>query len=325
MKQRLFYLMMVCCCASLVSCSSGDDGSIKLPDEVEQPDDNGEGDEEDEWTKIERVTVVSEDLKAAGASTRTSFTLESDRLAFAWAAGDEIGIIPLVVEAESQVKMTLVAGSGEKTATFTGGGWALRSDVTYVAYYPYQLEATTSGITFSYAGQLQTGNASLAHLGTHDFMATMPTSAVEEALNFTFKHLNAVAQFNLTLPVAVTVDKLTLTCNEAELWTSAQLTFTNEGYRYDAITKEYRLSMTIDGITTTEANPKVTLYMNLPPVDLSNKTTYIVLHGTNNRVYQGTLVPKALESGKAYRFDASLIDATMEANIDTPDFSQSEI
>ena len=319
MKYTFYYLMAALCCGLFVGCSSG---SVALPDEPDNPETPGN---EQTWTKIERVHVTADDVQSGMPSTRTSFTLDANKLNFSWSVGDEIGIIPLISEAESQVKMTLVTGSGEKNATFTGGGWALRSDVTYMAYYPYQMEATTSGNTFSYAGQLQTGNASLAHLGTHDFMVTMPTSAVEEALNFTFKHLNAVAQFNLTLPIAVTVDKLTLTCNEAELWTSAQLNFTNEGYNYDANTKDYRLSMALDGIVTTEANQMVTLYMNLPPVDLSNKTTYIVLHGTNNRVYQGILVPKTLESGKAYRFDATLIDATMEANIDTPDFSQSEI
>ena len=327
MKNRLYYLLVVACCGVLTGCSSG---SVDEPDMPDNPDTPGD---EQTWTKIDRVQVSAEDVQSGMASTRTSFTLDPDKLNFSWSAGDEIGIFPRTYTNSSQVKMTLSSGSGEKNAVFTGNGWAMRSDVQYMAYYPYREGVeSSSAINLTFDGQHQNGNGSLAHLGQYDYMVAEPTSPVNEALNLSFKHINAVAQINLTLPVAVSVDKLTLTCGSNVLWKTAWLEFysLDEGegasYLYEPETTDYRLSMTLENIETTAANQVVTLYMTLPPVDLSGCMLLVDLHGTNGRSYQGALSSRKLESGKAYRFDATLVDATMEtSDVDTPDFTESEI
>lgn len=328
MKYKFYYLSAVFCCGLLVGCSSG---SVALPDEPDNPETPGN---EQTWTKIERVHVTADDVQSGMPSTRTSFTLDANKLNFSWSTGDEIGIFPRTFTNSSQVKMTLKTGNGEKNAIFTGNGWAMRSDVQYMAYYPYRDGVeSSSAINLTLTGQHQHGNGSLSHLGLHDYMIAEPTSPVDEALNLSFKHLNAVAQINLTLPVAVTVDKLTLTCSANILWQTAWLEFysLDEGdgehaYIYEPETTDFRLSMTLDNITTTEANQMVTIYMSLPPVDLSGTTLLVDLHATNGRTYQGILTARKLESGKAYRFDATLADATMEtSDVDTPDFTESEI
>lgn len=328
MNNRLYALMVAVCCGALVACSSGG------VNEPETPDDPNAPGNEQTWTKIDRVKVSAEDVKSGMTSTRTYFTLDTDQLNFYWSAGDEIGIFPRTYTNSSQVKMTLSTGSGEKNAVFTGNGWAMRSDVQYMAYYPYRDGVeSSSAINLSFTGQHQNGNGSLNHLGRYDYMIAEPTSPVNEALNLSFKHLNVVAQINLTLPVALTVDKLTLTCSEHILWHTAWLEFFsldegdgNHAYIYEPETTDYRLNMTLENITTTQPNQMVTLYMTLPPVDLSGTNLLVDLHATNGRSYQGVLSSRKLESGKAYRLDATLVDATMQtSDVDTPDFTQSEI
>lgn len=328
MKNSLYYFMAAVCCGALVGCSSGG------VNESEMPDDSNAPDNEQTWTKIDRVKVSAEDVQSGMTSTRTSFTLDTDKLNFYWSAGDEIGIFPRTYTNSSQVKMTLSTGTGAKDAVFTGNGWAMRSDVQYMAYYPYEDGVeSSSAINLSFTGQHQNGNGSLSHLGRYDYMIAEPTSPVNEALNLSFKHLNAVAQINLTLPEALTVDKLTLTCSKNILWHTAWLEFysLDEGdrehaYIYEPETTDYRLSMTLANITTTQANQMVTIYMTLPPVDLRGSTLFVDLHATNGRSYQGVLSSRKLESGKAYRLDATLADTTMEtSDVDTPDFTQSEL
>ena len=171
----------------------------------------------------DRASLRQDILSGNARDTRTAFELESTKLTFKWAEGDRIGIFPLGVEGQNdQVSLTIHSGAGSNQATFSGGGWALRTDMTYAAYYPYQLSSAEQAVTdteilFSYEHQCQTGNATLTHLGKHDFMATVGTVAANRSqgteapedwvLNFDFFHMNCVAQLNLVLPKAVAVEK----------------------------------------------------------------------------------------------------------------------
>lgn len=285
------------------------------------PDEPGNG-----ATSIRQVTVVAQDVLPQGVNTRTNFELGADKLTFSWTEGDKIGVVPLTAEAESQVGLTITSGAGQKSAQFTGGGWALRTDISYVAYYPFDDNANTlSQVTFSYDGQQQTGNASLAHLGTHDFMYAASTAAADEALTFQFAHLSSIAQLNLTLPAAATLTKLTLRCNDPLLPHSATLSLTDGIFTPVAESCDHTLQLALTDIGTTAAGQTVTCYMNLPPIDMNGHTVYVILHSADRRIYQGTLLSKQLQPGRAYRFDATLVDATTSADIDAPSFGEEPI
>ena len=341
MMHRLLAGVAALSCCVWTARSSKEEDIPQLPTNPEQPP----------LAKIEQVSVKARDILAGNAHTRTAFELESTKLTFKWAEGDKIGIFPLNTdEGSDQVSLTIHSGAGTNQATFTGGGWALRTDVTYAAYYPYQLATAEQGvanteIVFGYEGQCQIGNASLTHLGMHDFMATIGTAAVNKAqdteapedwaLDFDFYHLNSVAQFNLTLPVAVAVDKLTLRCNEAIFWQKGKLNLASgsvpaEGgvpvFSYEMQGEAVgQMEMELKEVSTPELDKTLTFYMNLPPIDIQGHQVYVVLHGTNNKVYQGLLASKTMVSGKAYRFDATLVDVTVNSTIDSPPFGSEDI
>lgn len=317
MIHKLFLGITALVCCGLMACSSQEDEPVLLPTDPDNPS----------VTNIEAVTVKAADILSGNAATRTAFELQSDKLAFSWAEGDRIGIFPCTTEGNSQVALDIHSGAGSKNATFTGGGWALRTDIAYVAYYPYDLNGTNSEILFSYEGQCQTGNASLAHLGKHDLMATVATSAVDGALNFDFAHLNSFAQLNLTLPVNAAFTALTLQCNDAIFWKTGKLNLSSEtAYDY-AISGEAvnRLRMELKDVNTTADVKTLTLYMNLPPIDMSGHQVFVILHSSDNKVYQAPLVSKTMVQGKAYRFDATLVDVTVNSTIDSPPFKDEVI
>lgn len=342
MRHKLLAGMLAWVCCALVACSSQEEDIPLLPIDPEQPP----------VAKIEQVSVKAKDILSGNArDTRTAFELESTKLTFKWAEGDRIGIFPLGVEGQNdQVSLTIRSGAGTNQATFSGGGWALRTDMTYAAYYPYQLSSAEQAVTdteilFSYEHQCQTGNATLTHLGKHDFMATVGTVAANRSqgteapedwvLNFDFFHMNCVAQFNLVLPKAVAVDKLSLRCDDPIFWQKGRLNLTGGFMPAEGDTPVFDYAMQGDAVRvmemelkeigTTEQNKTLTLYMNLPPVDMQGHQVYVVLHGTDNRVYQGLLPSKAMVSGNAYRFDATLQDVTVSSDIDSPPFSPEEI
>lgn len=311
-KRSLFYASILLCSLFLKACSSSGDEPM-LPEE------------EDPVPPSQAVKVVNmhaDHILSGNGGSRTAFTLDTDKLKFAWAAGDKVGVWP-TDGSSSQVEFTISSGAGESSAKFNGGAWALKEEVQYAAYYPFNVsnnESNNSNIRFSYEGQAQTGNGSLAHLGTHDLMATHATTAVEGELNFKFKHVNSVAQLRLTVPAAATFTSVSVRCDEEIFARVGNLDLSGENYAWSIHEATNQLSMTLSEVATNQANGEVICYMMLPPVDMSGKTVYVILHSSDNKVYQGQLVSRKLDSGKAYSFSATLVDVTVSTEVDSPDF-----
>lgn len=311
-KRSLLYASILLCSLVLKACSSSGDEPL----------------EEDPIHPSEAVKVVmmsADNILSGNGSSRTSFTLESDKLKFAWAEGDKIGVCP---SEGTQIAFTIKSGAGQNTAKFDGGAWALRETETYAAYYPYDVANAANSnaeIRFSYEGQCQTGNASLDHLGTHDLMATHATNAVDGELNFQFKHLNCVAQMRLTVPVAATFTTLTVMCNEEIFAKVANLDLSGSEYAYSAYETTNQLQMTLTDIASTEDAKELVFYMMLPPTDMAGKTVNVVLRSDDDKVYQGQLAPKTMQAGYAYSFAATLTDVTVSQMVTSPNFGSSEI
>ena len=176
-----------------------------------------------------------------------------------------------------------------------------------------------------YEGQAQTGIGALAHLGTHDLMATHATTAVEGELNFKFKHVNSVAQLRLTVPAAATFTSVSVRCDEQIFAKVGNLDLSGAEYAWSIHEATNQLSMTLAEVATNQANGEVICYMMLPPVDMSGKTVYVILHSSDNKVYQGQLVSRKLDSGKAYSFQATLVDVTVSTDVAAPNFGSSNI
>lgn len=303
------------CSFVLNACSSGDDPILPEVEDSDQPS-----------QAVKVVTLNADNILSGNAQSRTSFTLETDKLKFAWAEGDKVGVWP-TDGSSSQVEFSIVSGAGQNTAKFDGGAWALREEVQYAAYYPFNLTnegSSNSSIRFSYEGQGQTGNASLDHLGSHDLMATNATSAVEGALNFSFKHLNSVAQIRLTVPVSANFTMLTLRCSEKIFAKVANLDLSGSEYVYSIEETTNQLQLALTNVASTDKDKQLVCYMMLPPIDMAGKTVEVVLQSDDNKIYQGQLEPKTLKAGFAYSFAATLVDVTVSSQITSPSFGESD-
>jgi hypothetical protein len=101
---------------------------------------------------INKVSITGADFKNEDG-TRSSVSIGESGATFTWNENDTVGIFP---NKGSQAEFAMSEGAGTQTATFSGGGWALKSSATYSAYYPYNFyNRDMTKIPVSYVGQTQ--------------------------------------------------------------------------------------------------------------------------------------------------------------------------
>ena len=115
-KRSLFYASVLLCSLFLKACASGDE--LPLPEE-EDPVPPSKA--------VKVVTMEADNILSGNGSSRTAFTLESDKLKFGWAEGDKVGVWPKD-GSSSQVSFSITSGYGQNVANFDGGAYALRDD-----------------------------------------------------------------------------------------------------------------------------------------------------------------------------------------------------
>ena len=250
---------------------------------------------------ITNVLITADDVQMTESEsyTRTDLTLASGALQFAWAAEDVVGIYP---NEGDQVSFPMTKGAGTKSATFDGGGWAVKSSCTYSAYFPYDAGNTYYGrpctaLPLSYTGQRQTANSSTAHLGDYDYMVATASAPSNGTIAFNFTHINSFLYIQLTTPDAATFTKLTLATDD------------------DLFVEEATVNIATGVITPTETSESLVLDLNniavaagetlyawlaVAPVNLLNKTLTATLTTSEGYSYKTDIAGKTLATGRAY-------------------------
>lgn len=246
-----------------------------------------------------KIVFKAEDFKYAN-QTRTSFDITDEGAKFTWSEKDTVGIFP---DQGSQVYFSMAAGSGTNTASFDGGGWALKSSSTYAAYYPFKgniyLDKTT--IPVSYEGQKQVGNNSTAHLGAYDYMAAVASTPENGNVNFNFKHLGALVQISAIMPKPINVKTISINISSEKIIVDGSFDLTTDELIITPITKDKQIELQVENVELNENNLDLTTYIMLPPCNLSNEDMIIKITGENNESYYCTITGKSFENGKAYK------------------------
>lgn len=248
--------------------------------------------------EVNKITITATDFEYP--TTRTDFEIGSSGAAFKWAKNDTVGIFP---NEGAQVYFPMISGAGTNSASFTGGGWALKSSATYAAYYPFigDMYLNQKKIPISYTGQVQTGNGSTAHLGAYDFMAASATTAENGGVNFNFKHLGCLVQLKITVPNAGTLASVTLTADEEVFVEKGHIDLTSVTPAVVPTQTTNCLNIVVKDVATTATNEIVTVYFMIAPVDMTGKTLTI-----KSGDIERTVEAKNFEGGKAYQLATSL-------------------
>ena len=251
---------------------------------------------------LQELCITGKDFQLDG-ETRSSVTIGESGASFAWGEDDVIGIFP---DKGDQVSFAMDEGAGTQTATFSGGGWALKSSAKYAAYYPHVYEnRDLTKIPVSYVGQTQNGNGNTDHIGAYDFMAAGVSTPENGAVAFDMQHLGALVQLTITVPEPSTLTKVVLT-SSTEFTETGTIDLTADIPAITADTQSNTFEIALNNIATTEANENVTVYFMLAPVDLSDSELTVTVHFADATLREVELTGKNLQAGKAYKLSAEI-------------------
>ncbi len=274
--------------AAMVACTE-----MEIRDESQDYPNNG---------LLQELSITGKDFQFEDA-TRSSVTIGESGASFAWDEDDVIGIFP---DKGDQVSFAMDEGAGTQTATFSGGGWALKSSAKYAAYYPHVYEnRDMTAIPVSYVGQTQNGNGNTDHIGAYDFMAAGVSTPENGAVAFDMQHLGTLVQLTITVPEPSTLTKVVLT-SSTEFTETGTIDLTAETPSITADAQSNTFEITLNNIATTEANEDVTVYFMTAPVDLTDSDLTITIHFADATSREVELIGKDLQAGKAYKLSAEL-------------------
>ena len=257
--------------------------------------------------EVSRIILTADNFKLDNES-RTSLSPTESGMAFAWSNSDTIGIYP---ERGDQVCFPIAVGTENNYAWFDGGGWALKPSSKYAAYYPFNKAnyfRTSNSVLLVYDGQKQTGSASTSHLGAYDFMAADATMPEEGEVALAFKHVNSVLRFNIKMPQAANLTSMALVAEENVLPSQCALNLLTTPATLTPIKSENTIFLDLAEIEVTQAGEQITLYMMIPPCNLTNKSLNAHLIDDKGNSYSAVLTGKNFEAGMAYSFD---VEATV--------------
>ena len=171
-------------------------------------------------SELVRTNIQAEIPVIFNGDNNTSRTNVTTNFQITWNENDTIGIFP---KTGDQIYFSMSGNANSLKTTFTGGGWALKSNNSYYAYYPfssnnYVKKNAKDNVRMSIKGQTQTGANSTLHLGDYDYMAAVGDVPSSGTIDFIFNHLVAFLQFDITLPVKGVVQKITANRTHLRYW-----------------------------------------------------------------------------------------------------------
>lgn len=246
---------------------------------------------------LQELSITGKDFKFDD-ETRSSVNIGESGASFTWDEDDVIGIFP---DKGDQVSFAMDKGAGTQTATFSGGGWALKSSAKYAAYYPHVYEnRDLTKIPVSYVGQTQNGNGNTDHIGAFDFMAAGVSTPENGAVAFDLQHLGALVQLTINIPEPSTLTNVVLT-SSTEFAEAGTIDLTDDTPAITTVTQSKTFEIALNNVATTEANENVIVYFMTAPIDLTDSELTAAVHFAEETIHEVEISGKNLKAGKAYK------------------------
>ena len=261
-----------------------------------------------EGGSVDLISMVVPDIEVDDATTRSKLIDDGTELKFAWQENDAIGVVPMVgaplyfpIQSEN---------IQNNTALFDGGRWALKATEKYAAFYPITAKnqkTDAKHIAINYNGQTQ-GNWM-----KYDFLATGAVQPKDGAVKFTMKRLSAILKIQVTLsPSSIThIRYATLVAPEPLFGVKGTLDLSGSEpvYTPEGLTKFINTDLGMDKATSSTAQTVFTLYLMIPPTDLSGKDLKVLINSDSGTAKEALIAGQNFEAGKAYSIKANAYDA----------------
>lgn len=238
-------------------------------------------------------------------------------ISYVWSVTDTVGIFP---GAGSQVYFSMASGAGQQSATFDGGGWALKKGHDYYSYFPFipDFYINKTAIPITFIGQNQTGNGDPAHAYLGNYCYMVSKGVADEAtgsLYFNYERIGVL--FRVRIPVqAGKYTSLSLRVDDKILAESGTINAVDIDKKINSAVYNDRIVLSLDDLTL-ESEGTLVGFMMLPPFNVLGSQVNFELTKEDGSVVVASAVGKDFVLGKTYdnapKFSVSPSSANVEA------------
>lgn len=234
--------------------------------------------------ELSQIAFLIEDF-SDDIATKTSTVLDGNNIIYAWEATDTIGIFP---NTGYQVAFPIGSQAGDAYAVFNGGGWALKDNANYSAYYPFEyMNKHANQIPLVFTGQVQNGN-NLNHIGAFDYMASVPTPPENGSVTFSMKHMGCLVWLNLTMPVVTYISTISISSNQEVFKTAVYLDILDNNLPLTTAKESDHVVLNLKNVSV-DSNKLLQAFMMVAPTDIGDAEYKISAVDDAGRVYQADL------------------------------------
>lgn len=263
-------------------------------------------------------------------ATKTVLAIDDNTGAtFTFAEGDKLGVFPYSPEVGNQVSFE-VKNVSETSCTFNGGGFGLKEDQLYAAYYPYdknnspdnpseeELRNAIQSIPVDYTKQRQE-TAGAFNISATDYLVANGISPSNGACNFNMSHVGALVVIDVTLQGQgyAKYTELSLNIPVASFVKTGTIDLTASNTVISEPDKGKSITLALGegtkGLALT-AGQTHRFCMMVAPVDLKTGSVPVTLSlkDKEGNSHTATLAGKNFRAGYAYKYACTITAAAAE-------------
>lgn len=247
-------------------------------------------------------------------NTRSKLTPNNNGTSFSWKNGD---IVAVYSDSKGMTNFYIDEESLSEdgtSANFNGSGFKLLENSTYYAFYPYSSSIQSldkTAIPVSYLGQNMKSNGDFSSLGDFDYMYAKGITNNNGTVALSFQHLGCVVEYKINVPktAVYTLVRLELKDEKKQLINSGVVDITESNPSLS--TSNTCISDSIiqvglnekDGGINVLKDSLLTVYMMMPPQNLSTSKINIRLVDSDENWYTATVDGKNMCAGFTYHYE----------------------
>lgn len=241
------------------------------------------------------------------SASAASYTFDINKgISFSWQYDDVIGVY---TTKGTRIKhWALDVSDGGKAATFSSYGWSLVENRKYYLYYPYndsyfKNDTPITNLPITFDGQMQSGNNSLSHIATYDYMIGEGITDYNSA-DFKLNHLCSVIRIEYVSPKSAVYTNVALRTTDNVFCRTAEMNL--ETQSINPTGKDSYASLRLDRIEVEEGETLVA-YLVVAPVDLTGWDVKLAIATEDGGEVEFDVQANELRAGKLYLLNTTEI------------------
>lgn len=241
------------------------------------------------------------------SASAASYTFDINKgISFSWQYDDVIGVY---TTKGTRIKhWALDVSDGGKAATFSSYGWSLVENRKYYLYYPYndsyfKNDTPITNLPITFDGQMQSGNNSLSHIATYDYMIGEGITD-DNSADFKLNHLCSVIRIEYASPKSAVYTNVALRTTDNVFCRTAEMNL--ETQSINPTGKDSYASLRLGRIEVNEGETLVA-YLVVAPLDLTGWDVKLAIATEDGDEVEFDVQANELRAGKLYLLNTTEI------------------